>query len=339
MSEHGAETDNSGRSGGGIRAPRADGAPARIVEVAVGVVFDADGRVLLGSRPAGKPFSGYWEFPGGKIEAGETVAAALARELDEETGIHIGEPLPWVTIEHRYPHAHVRLHFMRVRQWSGSPEGREGQQLRWSSVADALPAPLLPAALPCLRWLSWPDRMGISSAAALGQPVFLDRLDAALAGGLRLIQIREPAMDQDQVRSLTREVVARAKPFDARVLVNSRHGFGVAELAGGLNLTEQDLLLADRRPDLPSVGASTHTRAAIDRAAQLGLDYALLGTVLPSRSHPGGPVLGWDGFTTLARDAALPIYAIGGLARADVDVAARAGAHGIALLGNLFEPG
>ncbi|CAN5146327.1 Nudix family hydrolase [soil metagenome] len=337
MNEQGAETDNSGLSGGGVRAARLDGAPARIVEVAVGVVFDVQGRVLLGSRPAGKPYSGYWEFPGGKIEPGESVAAALARELDEETGISIGTPLPWVTIEHRYPHAHVRLHFMRVHEWTGTPEGREGQQLRWSSVADALPAPLLPAALPCLRWLSWPDRMGISSAAASGQSVFLDRLDAAFADGLRLIQVREPAMDRDQVGALVREVVARAKPFAARVLVSSRHGFGLAEQAGGLHLTEQDLLACDRRPDLPSVGASVHTRASIDRAADLGLDYALLGTVLPSASHPHGPVLGWRGFAELALDAALPVYAIGGLSRADLDAASHAGAHGIALLGKLFD--
>ncbi len=307
------------------------------VEVAVGVVFDAAGRVLLGSRPAGKPYSGYWEFPGGKIEAGESVAQALARELDEETGLRVNESLPWVTIEHEYPHAFVRLHFLRVHDWSGEPHGREGQQLRWFSVADALPAPLLPAALPCLRWLAWPQVMGLSAAAESGPDAWLARFDAALANGLRCIQVREPALAPEQALSLVREVVARARPHGARVLVNSRHGYGAAALAGGLHLTERDLLACDLRPSLEHVGASVHSRASLDRAAALGFDYAVLGIVKPSASHPGAPTLGWDGFGDIALDAGLPVYAIGGLRRADLEPAMRASAHGIALRSGLFE--
>lgn len=312
-------------------------ASAKVVEVAVGVVFAPDGRVLLGSRPAGKPFSGYWEFPGGKIEAGESVAAALARELDEETGILIGTPLPWVTIEHVYPHAHVRLHFMRVRDWSGTPEGREGQQLRWFSVADAMPAPLLPAALPCLRWLGWPEVMGLSSAGSLGVDRFLERLGHAFGDDLGAIIVREPLFDVEQARSLTIEIAAMAKEHAARVMVSSRHGHATAEVAGGLHFTEGHLMTCDLRPSLPHVGASVHSRASIDHAASLGLDYAMLGTVAASASHPEGPVLGWPGFAALALDAAVPIYAVGGLSRRDLRDATLSSAHGIALLGRVFE--
>lgn len=103
-------------------ATRAD--PADLVDVAVGVLIRPDGAVLFGQRPAGKPYAGWWEFPGGKLEAGESVEQALARELHEELGIDVHESRPWVVREYRYPHAHVRLHFQRIVSWAGEPHGR-----------------------------------------------------------------------------------------------------------------------------------------------------------------------------------------------------------------------
>ncbi len=133
-------------------------APAgrRVTEVAVGVLLRADGAVLLADRPTGKAYAGYWEFPGGKVEPGETVAVALARELHEELGIVIGPSTPWVTFEFDYPHAYVRLHFERVFAWEGTPHAHEGQRLAFYRLYEAAPAPLLPAAIPALRWLRLP---------------------------------------------------------------------------------------------------------------------------------------------------------------------------------------
>jgi len=132
-------------------------APRKVTEVAVGVVFRADGAVLLADRPAGKAYPGYWEFPGGKIEPGESVGVALARELREEVGIAIAGSAPWVTFEYDYPHAYVRLHFERVSAWRGVPHAREGQRLGFYLPTAELPAPLLPAAVPALRWLRLPE--------------------------------------------------------------------------------------------------------------------------------------------------------------------------------------
>jgi 8-oxo-dGTP diphosphatase len=101
-----------------------------VTRVAVGVLQRDDGRVLLADRPAGKPYAGFWEFPGGKIEPGELVAAALERELHEELGIDVGPSRPWVTFEFDYPHAYVELQFRLVNQWHGEPHAREGQRLR-----------------------------------------------------------------------------------------------------------------------------------------------------------------------------------------------------------------
>jgi 8-oxo-dGTP diphosphatase len=123
------------------------------VDVAVGVLIDGDGRFLLTSRPDGKVYAGYWEFPGGKVESGESVEVALRRELHEELGITIGAAVPWQVTMHDYPHALVRLHFCKVFDWSGAFEMREGQQMAWQTLpADV--KPLLPGTLPVLAWLA-----------------------------------------------------------------------------------------------------------------------------------------------------------------------------------------
>lgn len=123
------------------------------VDVAVGVLLDAQGRFLLTSRPDGKVFAGYWEFPGGKLEAGETVEQALRRELHEELGVHIGPAMPWKVELVDYPHARVRLHFCKVRAWQGTFEMREAQQMSWQTLPVAV-APVLPGTVPVLRWLA-----------------------------------------------------------------------------------------------------------------------------------------------------------------------------------------
>jgi len=144
----------------------------KVTRVAVGVLIRGDGRVLLADRPVGKPYAGYWEFPGGKIEPGEEVDAALERELQEELGVDIGPSVPWVTFEFDYPHAYVELQFRVARQWGGVPHAREGQRLDFFDPAGELPRPLLPAAVPALRWLLLPRTVLVIGAQGL----------AALAG-------------------------------------------------------------------------------------------------------------------------------------------------------------
>jgi|UniRef100_UPI004048550F 8-oxo-dGTP diphosphatase len=126
-----------------------------VTEVAAGILLDAEGLYLLGQRPAGKPYAGYWEVPGGKLEPGESVFDALQRELKEELGIVIESSQELAVLEHDYPHAYVRLHVSVIRQWSGVPKGCEGQALSWERMSDSIPSvsPLLPAAWPMLEKL------------------------------------------------------------------------------------------------------------------------------------------------------------------------------------------
>ena len=124
-----------------------------VVDVAVGVLVDPPGRFLLTTRPPGKVYAGYWEFPGGKLEAGETVEQALRRELHEEIGIHIGPATPWKVELMDYEHARVRLHFCKVYDWCGAFEMREQQAMAWQTLPVHV-APLLPGTLPVLRWFA-----------------------------------------------------------------------------------------------------------------------------------------------------------------------------------------
>jgi 8-oxo-dGTP diphosphatase len=138
--------------GTGLASTRTDQVAASPIDVAVGILIQANGDVLLACRPEGKPYAGYWEFPGGKVEPGESVLAALTREFAEEIDVQIETAEPWCCVEYVYPHAHVRLHFFISRQWRGEPRSLEGQALAWQGVAFAV-APILPATVPLLAWL------------------------------------------------------------------------------------------------------------------------------------------------------------------------------------------
>jgi 8-oxo-dGTP diphosphatase len=287
---------------------------------------------LLGQRPAGKVYAGYWEFPGGKIEPGEAPVAALQRELREELGIEVERAYPWLTREYDYAHAAVRLRFFRVVRWSGAPHGRENQRFAWQ-LPDAVSVdPLLPANAPILRALQLPPVYAISNAAELGEREFLKRLERALAGGLRLLQVREKEMPAGALLRFAAKVVELAHAHGARVLVNA--GVGAAQRAGadGVHLTSSGLGRLARRPAWGLVGASCHDAGELVRARESGVDFAVLGPVLPTPSHPGAIGIGWDALAALLKDSPLPVYALGGLKTSDLETAWDCGAHGVSMM-------
>jgi 8-oxo-dGTP diphosphatase len=308
------------------------------VDVAVGILIRPDGTLLLASRPEGKPYAGYWEFPGGKLEPGETVAHALRRELHEELGIDIGPVCPWLVRVHDYPHALVRLHFCRVFRWNGELHARERQRFGFYPL-DGLPAPLLPATIPVLRGLALPPVYAITAAGRLGVDAFLARLRSACDNGLQLVQLREPGLGGEAVRELfnaVREITRRA---GSRLLVSSRHPRDLWEQADGVHLTAEALSTASERPGVPWVGASVHDAEELRKAGELGLDFAVLGPVQRTPTHPDQEPLGWPAFGRLAKDATIPVYAIGGLSAEDLDGSRLHGSHGVALLSAAWRPG
>jgi 8-oxo-dGTP diphosphatase len=300
--------------------------------VVAAVLQRPDGTFLLAQRPAGKVYAGYWEFPGGKVEPGEAPAAALIRELHEELGIDVRQSYPWLTRDYDYEHAAVRLKFRRVTEWSGELHGRESQAFAWQRSGQATAAPLLPANGPILRALALPALYAISNAAQAGVDAFLGHLEAGLQRGLKLVQVREKSLaDADLVRFASK-VRLLASAHGAKVLVNADPGLAARAGADGVHLTAARLMDARSRPDCELVGASCHDERELAHAARLGLDFAVLGPLADTASHPGAKTLGWKRFGELVADYPLPVYAVGGLGLGDMHEAWSAGAHGIAAI-------
>ena len=304
----------------------------KFVEVAVAVLQKHDGSFLMAQRPQGKAYADYWEFPGGKVEAGETSYHALIRELHEELGIEVKTAYPWLTRVFTYPHARVRLNFFRVTSWQGEPQGREGQLLSWQQLPELTVAPVLPANEPIMRALQLPHLYAISNASELGVEVFLQRLQQALANGLKLVQIREKGWSRSSMKELALRSIELAHAAGARVLVNEDIELAHEVSADGVQLTGGQLSQCKERPDFALCAASCHNLEEIKLAETLGLDFILLSPVLPTKSHPGAAHLGWENFTRIKAGCTIPVYALGGMTSASMDTAWEAGAHGIALL-------
>ncbi len=312
--------------------------PAPRLEVAAAVILRADGKFLLAQRPAGKVYAGYWEFPGGKVENGESAEAAVKRELHEELGIDVERAFPWITRDYDYAHAKVRLRFFRVVGWRGEPRGKEGQRFSWQSTRELVVSPLLPANGPVLRALDLPAIYGISNAAELGMEEYLRRLEHALARGLRLFQIREKQLPDRELHVLAARAMAAARHHGARMLVNGSLDMARELNANGVHLTGAQLMKLGSRPiELELVGASCHDAQELARAADLGVDFVVLGPVRPTPSQIGLRELGWEKFKTLIRDFPLPVYALGGMRAADAATAWQAGAHGISMMRGAWE--
>lgn len=308
------------------------------IEVAAAVIERPDGTFLMACRPAGKVYAGWWEFPGGKVEPGESPRQALDRELLEELGIQVEEAWPWLNRAYVYPHAHVMLRFFRVTRWRGTLEGREGQQLAWTRAAQPEVSPILPANGPILKGLALPLEYGISDMDRLGETAFLARLEARLAAGLGLVQWREKGADAARMAALAATVADRCRRAGAKLLLNGDEALA-RELSVGVHLSASQLMAAAARPDLEWVGASCHSAEELARAAELELDLVLLSPVLPTASHPGAATLGWERFAALIKDYSLPVYALGGLDLKDLAMARSQGAHGVALKSQAWRTG
>lgn len=311
---------------------------AETVEAAVAVLLRADGQVLLGERPQGKPWAGWWEFPGGKIEAGETPFHALQRELHEELGTQAVEAYPWLTRTFAYPERTVKLHFFIVRRWQDEPHGKENQRLAWQSPDHPTVSPLLPANAPVMQALRLPPVYAISHCAQLGEAEFLARLETALQHGLRLVQVREPLLDETGLLQFAEKVVQRCHAHGARVLLNAEPELARRAGADGVHLSARRLLALQQRPAELLCAASCHDAAELARAAQLELDFVLLSPVRPTLSHPLAAPLGWAAFQHLLADYPLPVYALGGMRPSDLNDAWTHGAHGIAMQREIWKP-
>ncbi len=303
-----------------------------VIEVAVAIITRSDGSFLLARRPEGKPYAGYWEFPGGKVEPGESSLHALNRELMEELGIHIELAYPWITRVFTYAHATVRLYFYKLVKWHGELHAYENQELFWQSAGAVGVAPMLPANVPVLRALNLPPVYIITNAAELGVQVSLMQIESSFQQGSRLVQVREQVMIKDELRAFAHQVVELAHRHGAQVLVNDDVELSREIGMDGVHFSSVQLMGLSSRPNTNWCGASCHNSEELFHAEQLGMDFVVLGPVLPTLSHPGAASLGWKKFAALIHDFSLPVYALGGLRLEDLITAWEHGGHGIAMM-------
>lgn len=313
--------------------------PNRFVKVVAAAIPRQD-RILIARRPHHLHQGGLWEFPGGKLEPGEAPEAALGRELHEELGIELSGSRPLIRIKHVYPDKAVDLDVYLVTGFSGEPEGREGQEVRWVRRR-ALTDYRFPAAnRPIVSAVQLPEHYLITGAYEnLGD--FSRRLDTALEGGVRLVQLRAKGLSAGAYRELASRALALCRRREAALLLNAAPALVCDLGADGVHLDSRRLAACAERP-LPArflVGASAHSAADLAQAARIGADFAVLGPVAPTQSHPGQAPLGWPRFAELALESALPVYALGGLGRGDTRRAFEAGAQGIAAIRALWGAG
>ncbi|GMR06661.1 MAG: Nudix family hydrolase [Gammaproteobacteria bacterium] len=307
------------------------------VPIAVAVIKREDGKVLFAERPAGKACAGEWEFPGGKIEAGETARQALEREIYEELAISITEARPWITLSHSYPHASVLLHFFIVSGWTGHEHGKEGQRLSWQNLSELTISPLLAANGPVIRALLLPDTYAISCAGEIGNEEFLRRLPVAIENGLRLLQLREKSLSKSQLRCLIDQMLPIIMSAGVKTLINSSMPAEQQKRFSGLHLTSKHLMQLDHRPDFKLVAASCHNRQELEHAIKLRLDFAVLSPVNNTPSHPEATPLGLSKMCEIISNSPIPVYALGGMSLDQLHEIQSYGAHGIAMMRNAWQ--
>jgi len=302
------------------------------LHVVAGILCDGKGHVLLAQRPPNAHLAGTWEFPGGKIEPGESAQAALQRELREELGIDVGAVEPLISIPWQYPEKSIVLHACRVIDFRGEPHGHERQALRWLLPHETVDLPMPPPDRPIVTALRLPQHYAITAEPGNNVADSLAAIDHLLASGFRLIQLRAKHMRADRLADLATAALEHTRAAGAMLLLNRDLALAQALGLDGVHLLSADLMRLDARPLQADrwLAASCHDERELAQAAKIGVDFVVLGPVLPTASHPHAAALGWERFEALRATAPFPVYALGGLRQGDLDQAQRAGAQGIA---------
>lgn len=301
-----------------------------LLHVAVGVIKKANGDILISQRPENVHQGGLWEFPGGKVEQGESVIQALRRELHEEVAINVERCEPLIKIQHHYPDLSVLLDVWLVEDFSGEAHGREGQPIRWVG-ANALKNYTFPEAnraiihatqLPCFYAIlddSEPEKL-------------IRNLKKILEKGIVLIQARLKNLSSPAVETFLQQAVPLCEKYNAQLLLNSATAKTALHFHSlGLHLTSHDLMQLTERPSIKGwLATSCHNLTQLRQAEKIGVDFVVLAPVLPTQTHPTALALGWEQFAELVAEVNIPVYALGGLQCEDKEIAKALGAQGIA---------
>ncbi len=302
--------------------------PEKCLNVVAAIIRDRHGRVLLSQRPAHKHQGGRWEFPGGKVEPGESLHQALVRELHEELGVEVASSRPFMTIDHQYPELKVRLHFREVLGWRGDPVAREQQPFDWYALSElgrlTFPAANQPVVTAlCLPdcWLVLPD-----DYAQSGIEDWCARMREQGVEGVYLRGARNMG------RSALAELVDACRRSGLMTLVRDDVALARAVKADGVHLSAAVAAMMTQRPDLACVSIACHDQNSLAHAQQLNADMVMLSPVNSTATHPHAQPLGWTQFQALATGRPFSVYALGGVSASEFAVAREYGARGIAAI-------
>lgn len=297
------------------------------IEVACGVLVDERGRVLIVQRPKGKIAEFKWEFPGGKIEDGESAREALDRELVEEIGIRPSQAHRLHCFTHAYHDRVVTLHCYRVDRWEGAVRAVEGQRFEWHSPEQDPQLDVLPTVAPILAAMRLPTDYVFTPPDA-DSGYILEQLPRLPRGAL--LRLRLPQLPEVTYRQLAERVIERAPRQRLRVLLDRGPDMARALGAAGCHIPQDGIAAATNVDDAGLRIASCHDAESLAQARAAGFDAAVLGPVRATPTHPGMEALGWDRFAALARQANLPLYAIGGVGPDTLNAAQAYLARGVA---------
>ena len=339
---------------------------SNIIHVAVAVIVNTNNEVCISLRHKNAHQGGLWEFPGGKVEQGESIEQALAREIREELNIEIKQSRPLITINHSYDDKAVRLHVSKISLYQGEVAGLEGQQVKWLPVSQ-LSAHNFPAAnLPIIKALQLPDKYLITGKFTDSDD-FIYKLKKAIASGIKLIQLRlkdniitappswlsakyRPSLDIkensregiSQLQFLLEQSAELCKQAEAKLMLNLSAGYlhrvdlSPIEFAG-FHADSKTLNTLSQRPEGSLFSASCHNMEELLIALKLHADFVVLSPVQKTASHPDMQAMGWSQFSTLVENIPVPVYALGGVSENDLQAAWQHGAQGIAAISALWE--
>ena len=307
------------------------------IDIAVGVL-QKDTKVCLALRQKHQSHADHWEFPGGKIEQGETPIEALKREFLEELAVETDYWKPLIVIPWDYEKVSVRLHVYTTAEYTREPLGNEGQQVKWFEIADLHELTFPAANKGILIALQLADKYMITGKFS-GVSDALEKLSSALRSGIELCQLRAKELDNHEFSDFAQAAISLCHKKKAKILLNGKTDL-LAEFpeADGIQLASNLIYDYKTRPIAKNklLGVSTHTDDDIKQALKIDADFILLSPVKETSSHPGVPGIGWDTFAQKVQSITIPVYALGGMKLEDIEEAKSQGGQGVAAISGFW---